>query len=80
MWNELLVCEVESIEYDFRTRTGRLLMPRQNCCDMDGCIEFFKQIDPLVEVIYTQSDGIRDTSYRKQHGMWCAGRSVWKAS
>lgn len=58
-----LMCEVKSLEYDFKSRTGILYMPPVNCCDMGGCIKLFEAIDPKVSTIRTIAGDRQDTIY-----------------
>ena len=37
---------VRSLAYSFEAKKGRLDMPPVSCCDMNGCIELFRTIDP----------------------------------
>lgn len=71
-WERLLVCEVVSISYDFRRRSGRLFMPPGNCCDMKGCLELFRTIDSGVVEILTFAGDRADTIYRKVDHEWIA--------
>jgi hypothetical protein len=72
-WSPKLCCSVRSITYDFQTRTGRLDMPPITCCDMTGCINFFRAINPQVRRIETYAGGRRDTFYqRNEQNQWCA--------
>jgi hypothetical protein len=73
--NKQLQCEVESIEYDFQTRSGIVRMPWMNCTDMMGCIRLFEAIDPEVRSIQTLEAGHPDTQYiRMPSGKWQAQR------
>lgn len=65
-------CSVSSISYDFPNNEGVLMMAEGNCCDMDGCIAFFKRIDPKVQAIQTGSGDVLDTSYRLVGMEWKA--------
>ena len=65
-----LQCCVLTVRYDYRTRHARLDMEDGDCCDMTGCIAFFKAIDPQVRMIETFSGPERDTSYVKQGDSW----------
>ena len=55
-----LGCEVDRLEYDFNKRIGRLFMPKDNCCDMSGCVAMFERIDPHVKRIETFAAGKPD--------------------
>ena len=65
-------CDVESVAYDFQTRTGTLRMAADNCCDMGGCIAFFVRVDPAVSRIETFSGSSPDTIYARTRGHWNA--------
>jgi hypothetical protein len=65
VWNEPLKCSVLSISYNFKARTGCLMMPEHTCCDMEGCVALFERIDPSVREIDTISGGMLDTIYRR---------------
>ncbi len=67
-FDKRLMCSVESLSYDFRTREGRLEMPDGNCCDMEGAVGLFTAIDPKAETIRTFAGGKPDTVYRKDAG------------
>jgi hypothetical protein len=66
---------LESLDYDFRTRTGQLHFPAGDCCDMAGAIEVVTAIDPKAEVIRTYAGGEEDPSYKKNVG----GSPDWTA-
>lgn len=68
MWDDRLSCRVLHLSYDFRTRTGRLDFPADNCCDMAGAIAIFTAIDPEVAAIETYAGGKPDTSFRLDNG------------
>src|SRR4051812_31840919 len=72
VWREDLMCCVVSLAYDFRSRTGRLCMEEGDCCDMQGCLDLFRKIDPNVEEVITFSGQERDTVYRKENKDWKA--------
>lgn len=67
-----LQCDVVSAAYDFGTKLGRLWMVEGDCCDMDGCIAFFKSIDPHVNRIETYSGNTADTVYMLRSSEWQA--------
>jgi len=71
-FDERLHCFARSITYDFNSHTGTLHIDKHGCCDMTGCISFFKSIDPLVTKILTYSSDNEDTSYRKADMQWLA--------
>lgn len=72
-----LVTFVQSLAYDFRTRTGRLTMPDGCCTAMAGCIRLFVAIDPHVVRIDTVSGHVPDTSYhRDERRGWVAVEAV----
>jgi hypothetical protein len=65
-----LMCFVDSVSYDFATRTGTAHLG--GCCDMRGCIKLFAAIDPDVEKINTFDHGKPDTSYIRAADKWRA--------
>lgn len=66
-------CSVDSLGYDFEGRKGQLVMPPHCCCDMMGCINAFRAIDPEVCEIKTYADDKSDTRYeRNDRGQWRA--------
>jgi hypothetical protein len=67
-----LQCRVLSLEYNFECHTGHIFFPPGNCCDMEGCINFFKNIDKEVNCIMTFAGGERDTSYWRKNNEWVA--------
>ena len=72
-WHGELQCYVRAVRYDPARRLGSLYMDEDSCCDMDGCIAVFEEIDPEVEVIVTWAAAARDTVYRRcGGGRWAA--------
>lgn len=71
-WDERLKCFVVSLAYGFLSRTGRLDMIADNCCDFSGCLSIFEKIDPEVDTIMTYAGGEPDTIYRKEGKEWNA--------
>lgn len=69
-YSEQLVCSPLTLSYDFRTRTGTLMLEDGHCCDMRGCIDMFKAIDPAVKRIDTYSGSEPDTSYHLGASGW----------
>jgi hypothetical protein len=66
-------CSVSGLTYDFENRHGALIMPAHCCCDMMGCINVFRAIDPEVREIKTYSGDATDTRYeRNDQGQWRA--------
>lgn len=79
--DEMLMCHVEMLAYDFERRLGNVHFPFGHCCDMTGCIEFFKRIDPNVAAIVTFSGPYEDTRYvlippESRHRVEAAGHSL----
>lgn len=58
-----LFTSVRRIEYDFEQNAGFLHLPMGAFCDMSGCVNLFRRIDPGVLVIYTFSGPISSTTY-----------------
>jgi hypothetical protein len=68
-----LQCDVRELYYDFIKQEGTLNMREDNRCDMTGCIDLFKKIDPRVSRISTFAGGVQDTAYRlNADGRWVA--------
>lgn len=65
-----LGCFVKTVEYDFATRRGRLVMGDRSCTDMSACIALFKAIDPKVEIICTFAGERADTIYALRNREW----------
>lgn len=72
-----LGCEVDRLEYDFNKRIGRLFMPKDNCCDMSGCVAMFERIDPHVKRIETFAAGKPDTMYGRPNGWVAYASGQW---
>ncbi len=70
--DERLKCNVVSLAYDFRSRTGQLYLLDGDCCDIIGCVALFAGIDPKVMAINTYSGDRADTVYRKNGTEWNA--------
>ena len=65
-----LCAPVTSLDYHYKAREGRLWLAN-GCCDMSACTSLFEAIDPEVKVIWTYSNGERDTMYvRIASGEW----------
>jgi hypothetical protein len=71
-WIASVQCTVIALTYDFVNREGRLVMAKNNCCDMDGCINLFTDIDPEVRMIETFAGDLRDTLYLRSRDKWVA--------
>ena len=69
-------CFVRSLAYDFRLRSGTLILEDGSCTSMVGCIALFKKIDPNVEVILTVAGGRRDFAYGIIDGEWQARERI----
>lgn len=69
-WYPDFQCFVESITYDFISRTGTANL--FGCTSMTGCIELFKRIDAQVQHIYTYDGGELDTGYHLCGEEWQA--------
>jgi|SRR6516165_85640 hypothetical protein len=72
-WNDELQTDLNDVTYSFNNRVGKLFMPEGCCCDMSGCINLFRRIDPKVQFIETWAGETLDTCYRKLHdGCWAS--------
>jgi hypothetical protein len=68
-----LKCGVDEVFYNFETHIGWLHMPAGHCCDMVGCINWFRKLDPRVCWIKTFRVEQQDTSYfLNGSGQWFA--------
>ena len=65
VWSELLQCCVLSLIYNWRTRSGYLVLPAFHCTDMAGAIAIFERIDPQVKTIVTIAGDEFDTRYER---------------
>ncbi len=65
---------VTRLAYDFRTRTGRLILPAWCCTDMSGCLRLFTAIDSNVLRIETVAGTVPDTCYTRGASGWSAQR------
>ena len=68
----LMQCGLIGVTYDFTDRTGCAWFPKSHCCDMLGCIKWFKRIDKDIRCILTFSGEYLDTCYylSKDSGEW----------
>lgn len=65
-----LWCHPQSVLYDFETRTGVLVLPPDECCDMAGCIRLFESLDKKVEHISVIAGLCLDTKYDRDGKKW----------
>jgi len=73
VWSEELQWAVNGLAYSFANHFGKLAMYERCCCDMSGCINLFRRIDPDVACIETWAGRELDTCYRKlDDGRWCS--------
>lgn len=63
LYHPQLQCVVYEIRYFFKLKLGILIMGDNSCCDMTGCINFFKNIDSNIQQIQTFAGETRDTIY-----------------
>jgi hypothetical protein len=70
-FDNILLCDVKNLTYDFEKKAGALEMAQGHNCDMKGCIELFEPIDKNVKQILTFSGrGIPDTGYTRAGKEW----------
>lgn len=70
MTHNKLMCDVQSISYNFDTKIGTVQIG-YGCTDMSGTIDLFTKIDPEVRGVYTFSTGLRqDTFYTRTKSGW----------
>jgi len=75
-WREAMVCDVRAIEVSREHHRAIVWLAPYCCCDMTGCIEAVRQIDPSVTEILTLSGAKLDTSYHLDaQGEWRARRA-----
>lgn len=60
-------CHVLDWGYQRVRLRGLLYMPKNECCDMRGCIETFQDIDPNVREIHTFAGGEASVRYARAH-------------
>jgi len=65
-----LFCKASELLYDFDARKGTLKLAPNHNCDMRGCIDLFKGIDPGVRLIETFSGSEQDTMYKRGSRGW----------
>ena len=73
-WGE--INSIQTIAYDFSTRTGDVQAAKGCYVDMKSTIDVFLAIDPRVTSIRNFAGGILDTVYQKQGEKWEAYRAV----
>jgi hypothetical protein len=74
--DERVQAKVLAVCYFPDERAGQLWMADGDCCDMEGAVALFEQIDPRVRTIQTFSGGRWDTRYSKRRGKWIAFREA----
>jgi hypothetical protein len=67
-----VMCNVSEIVIDVDGRMGHLYLPKHNAPDMVSTINCFTSADPECSRIHTYVDGVPDTMYIKQEGVWHA--------
>ena len=78
-YEKIFKCRVVSISHDIGRNISRAYFPEGNCCDMTGCIDFFKSLDDDVKYIFTFSGTDPDTAYAKKNGEWVVWpHGMWK--
>ena len=70
VWHDGLVTFVHGLDYEPRSKIGKLYMADHCCCDMSGCIDIFEEIDPAVQRINTFAGEAPDTIYQRIDGRW----------
>jgi len=71
-YDKRLQCRVQEMYYNYAEKAGGAYFPKDNCCDMNGIIEIFTNIDKDVQLIATYSGDVEDTLYAKMRGKWTA--------
>jgi hypothetical protein len=74
-WLKELQCRILSMTYDYERHEATLVLPPDNCTDMDGTIAMIRRIDPAVLRIITIAGSVTDTQYLYdvRTGKWKAG-------
>lgn len=76
-FDDLLMCFVVSLEYDFVAKTGHIALPEGQRWDMTGCIRKFEKIDCNVLTIVVQSGSrLAHMVYQRQGGRWSAQQPI----
>lgn len=63
MYNDELMCNIESVFVDFKTHNATFNLHKDHCCDMRGAINYAKRIDPEIILIKTYSGDREDVVY-----------------
>lgn len=72
VFDDRLLCGVNSLHYDYHLKVGVLKLPGGHACDMRGCLSIFEGIDKAVAVIVTFAGDERDTVYLLRDDGWKA--------
>ena len=70
--NDLLMCHVDTLRYDFQAEEGELRIPDLNSCDMTGCLNLFRGISQKVQKITVFAGDSLDITYEKRGLKWIA--------
>ncbi|MBP2611424.1 hypothetical protein [Agrobacterium pusense] len=65
-----IMCDVESLKYDFETKRGVLEIADGHATDAGGTVEVFQAVDPDVEEILVLAGGRPDILYRPGADGW----------
>ncbi|WP_425963806.1 hypothetical protein [Rhizobium nepotum] len=74
-YHEKIMCDVESIKYNFETKRGVLEISEGHSTDGGGTLETFKAIDPDVQEILILAGGKPDFFYSFAANGW-SGKSL----
>lgn len=70
LFNNQMQCHLLVAHYDYARQTGFAIFPAGECCDMQGCVDFFQEKSPGIQTICTISGGQRDTCYQYDGEDW----------
>ena len=62
-FDERLMCSVNRLEYDFRTKVGIIEFVGADCCHMPAAVALFEAIDPGVLTVRTYNEQGADVMY-----------------
>jgi N6-adenosine-specific RNA methylase IME4 len=68
--DDMMKCHVKNVFYDFVAKAGIVHLPAGECVDMEGCINYFWNIDHDVRFIATFAGDFVDTCYERVRWGW----------
>lgn len=73
IFNEELMCHIKAFSYTYLGREGILFLEDENRCDGRGCVNFFKRLDPNVQLISVFAGTEMYVVYFLKNGEWHDG-------